>query len=171
MKPVVVLSGPVGAGKTSVAWELIALSPGPVAYIEGDLFWSFFVKGGEEKTRLESFRTIMRSMTAASVPFALADNEVILDFTIPPWYLPTVKKVLDFRNVPLDYVVFRPSEAVCAARAAARPEGKIADYSPYRELYAEFDKVEKHWVGDDTSSAAEVAAQIRAGLDAGRFRV
>jgi len=35
--------------------------------------------------------------------------------------------------VPLDYVVLRPSETVCEARAASRTEGVIADYGPYRE--------------------------------------
>jgi tRNA A37 threonylcarbamoyladenosine biosynthesis protein TsaE len=35
---VVMLSGPVGAGKTVVAWELVALSKRPQCYLEGDAF-------------------------------------------------------------------------------------------------------------------------------------
>ena len=41
---VVMLSGPVGAGKTTVARELVAISPAPLCYIEGDTFWSLFTK-------------------------------------------------------------------------------------------------------------------------------
>lgn len=37
-------SGPVGAGKTTVAKELVALLPAPVSYIEGDIFWYFVAK-------------------------------------------------------------------------------------------------------------------------------
>jgi len=44
---VILLSGPVGAGKTTVARELVAALPGPVACIEGDKFWFFIAKAGE----------------------------------------------------------------------------------------------------------------------------
>jgi gluconate kinase len=170
MKSIVILSGPIGAGKTTVARELVAASPGPIACIEGDTFWSFIAKGARTG-RHRDFRMIMTAMTAAAVPYALADYEAVLDFSIPPWYLDTVRKVAKLRDVPLDYVVLRPSQAVCAARAAARTEGKIADYTQYRDLYVSFDEAERHIVQDDESPAASVAASIREGLDAGRFRL
>jgi chloramphenicol 3-O-phosphotransferase len=168
MKSVIVITGPVGAGKTTIAKELVAILPAPVAYIEGDVFWSFFATGEE---KLENFRTIMRSMVSASGPFVLAGCETILDFSIPPWYMETAVKILKARDLELDYVVIRPSEAICAARAAARPAGTIADYSAYSELYAHFDSAEKYIVGDDWMSAPEVAAEIKTGLEEGWFRV
>ena len=73
--------------------------------------------------------------------------------------------------MPLDYVVLRPSEAVCAARAAARTEEKITDYAPYSELYATFDPEPRHLIEDGASDAKVVAARIREGLDAGLFRL
>jgi hypothetical protein len=141
-----------------------------MAYVEGDTFWSFIAKGAG-KGRHRDFRTIMWAMTAAAVPYAVAEYDVLLDFSIPPWFLDTVRKVVKARAVPVDYVVLRPREAVCAARAAARSEGKIADYTPYRDLYLSFDEAAGHMVQDDESSAAVVAASIREGLDAGRFRL
>jgi len=170
MKPIIILSGPVGAGKTTVARELVAASPGPMAYIEGDVFWSFIAKDGG-RGRHRSFRMIMTAMTAAAVPYAVADYEALVDFSIPPWYLDAVRKVAKVRDVPVDYVVLQPSETVCAARAAGRSEGKIADYGPYRDLYADFAAAEGHVVHDDESSAAVVSARIREGLDAGQFRL
>jgi predicted ABC-type ATPase len=171
VKSIVLLAGPVGAGKTTVARALVDLSPGPTAYVEGDTFWSFIAKGAESKKRNMRFKMVMTSMTAAALPYALYGFETIVDFSIPPWFIETAQKVAKNKEVPIDYVVLRPSEAICAARAAARTEGKIADYEPYRELYATFEGVERHTIRDDSSDATLVAARVREGLDKGMFRL
>lgn len=69
---VVTLSGPVGAGKTTVARELVAISRAPLSYIEGDALWPLFVKP-DAKPQHERFRLFMRSMTVAAVPLARGD--------------------------------------------------------------------------------------------------
>ena len=186
IKPVVILSGPVGAGKTTVARELVASTPAPVAYIEGDSFWSFIAKGAANHRPELKFKMTMTAMTTAALPYALYGYEVIVDFSIPPWFLETAQKVVKARDVPLDYVVLRPSETVCAARAAARAEGAIADYTRYRDLYACFDEAvslatpagtaalqeaDRYTIKDETSDAKVVAARIREGLNAGNFRI
>ena len=169
--PILILSGPVGAGKTTVGRELVTLLPGKVAYIEGDAFWSFLAKGAPGGPTRESFRTVMASMTAAAVPLATAGARVVLDFSIPPGFLSTAQSIVALRQIPLDYVVLRPSEQVCAARAAARDEGRIPDYSRYRNLYLSFDVMESHILSDDTAPALEMAQRIVLGLSDGRFRV
>jgi uridine kinase len=47
---VIFLSGPIGAGKTAVARELLHLLPAPLSYIEGDVFWSFIKTEASEKS-------------------------------------------------------------------------------------------------------------------------
>ena len=170
MKAITLLSGPVGAGKTTVARALVAASSGAVAHIEGDTFWSFIVKEAPSG-RHKDFRVIMSAMTAAAIPYALADYEVFLDFSLPPWFLGSVRAVAQVKAVPVDYVVLRPSLAVCAARAAARADGTIANYAPYHDLYTSFDEAARYIVADDENAASVVAARIREGLDAGRFRL
>jgi hypothetical protein len=96
---------------------------------------------------------------------------VILDFSIPPWFLATARKSLKAKAVPLDYVILRPAVTVCAARVAARPVGKIADYAIYQELYASFGDADRHTIQDDVSDPTSLAALIREGLAAGKFRV
>lgn len=169
-KSIVLLSGPVGAGKTTVARELVALSPGAIAYIEGDTFWSFIATGGESRKHNRNFKMIMTAMVAAAASYALYGYETIVDFSIPPWFLETAQRVVSVKKVPLDYVVLRPSEAVCAERAQARSAGAVADYGPYRELYASFDEAARHMVSCD-GNAATVAARIRDGLKVGSFRI
>ena len=171
MNSIILLSGPLGAGKTEVATELVNVLDGPVANIEGDKFWFFMAKGARELGRKRNFKTVMTAMTAASVPYAVAGYRVILDFSIPPWFLDTARRVAKVRDVPLDFVVVRPSEEVCAERAAMRNEGKITDYEPYHELYSSFDEAERYIIHDDKSDAAAIAKVIRKGLDEGRFRL
>lgn len=166
---VVMLSGPVGAGKTTVARLLLPILPGPWAYLEGDTFWSFIAKG-ENRSKRENFQVIMRSMTAAAVPFARSEFGVLLDFSIPPDFLPTAQKIL--KGLPLDFIVLRPTLEICARRAAERKEGKITNYGPYKSLYALF-KGRTPATIDDTAGedAATLAIHIRDGLAADRFRV
>jgi chloramphenicol 3-O-phosphotransferase len=165
---VVMLSGPIGAGKTTVARELMAISSAPLSYIEGDAFWPVFVKP-DTKPQHERFRLLMRSMTAAAVPLARGGYEVLIDFSFPVGFLETARKIL--KEIPLDLVMLRPSIVTCEQRAAARPEGKIADYSVYRDFYAMFEGLPKYEISDDDADAASVARRIRAGLDAGLFRL
>src|SRR5262249_3949612 len=113
---ILVLSGPVGAGKTAIARELVKLLPAPVASIEVDLFWKFIAKSESRGPSYESFRMIMASMTAAAVPYAAAGSTVVLDFSMPPWFLEVALRIAGVRKVPIDYVVVRPSLAVCARR-------------------------------------------------------
>src|SRR6202012_5850437 len=98
------------------------------------------VKAGKHKPG-GRFKMVMRSMVAASVPYALQGYEVILDFSIPPWFLDTAKRIAGMREVPLDYVVLRPPATVCAQRAKERAEGAIGDYAQYQDLYDDFREV------------------------------
>jgi chloramphenicol 3-O-phosphotransferase len=162
---VLILSGPVGSGKTTVARPLVPHLRDPACCIEGDAFWPFVVRPGK-RDRRQNFHTIMRSMTAASIPFARSGFSVLLDFSIPPDFLATARTIL--KEIGFDYVVLRPGLEVCARRAAERSEGPIADYKPYHDFCDVFKSVESA-LSDDATAPKELAARIRAGLASGAF--
>jgi len=111
----------------------------------------------------------MRAMTASAIPFARSGFDVVLDFSIPPQFLSVARKIL--KEVPLKYVVLRPSEVVCSARAATRQEGTISDYSKYSDFYLLFEGFDHYTISDDEADAAVIAALVLDGLNNGRFRV
>ena len=165
---VILLSGPVGAGKTAVARELVPRLPGRVAAIEGDRFWPFIARS--DRSRREDFHLVVRSMTAAAVPFARAGFTVLLDFSTPPQTLPVVRRIL--KELPLAYVALVPALDVCASRAAARAQGPIADYDErYAEFHALFDKVPDGHLAAEGTDAAATAELIAQDLVAGWYHV
>lgn len=171
VKPILILSGPPGAGKTTIAKELVKQLPGPVANIEGDKFWSFFAKDSERAGRRKNFTTLMSSVAAAAMPFARSGYKVIVDFSVPVWFLPSIKKMFGKRGYAFDYVIVKPSLKVCIKRASDRAEGKIEDKALLTEFYKDFEQAPKHTIPDDTCSAAEMASRIVEGIEEGIFRV
>jgi hypothetical protein len=75
---VTILAGPIGAGKTAVSKELIALWSAPLAYIERDQFWPFLLKRAQGDPR-EDLRVIMRAMISAAGSLARTGYDMLLD--------------------------------------------------------------------------------------------
>ena len=164
MGSIVVISGPVGAGKTTVAKAPVRAATEPTAYLEGEVFWSFLAKP-VPGARLKNFQTIMRAMTRAAAADAADGYETILDFSIPPAFL--ARAATRLAGTKLNFVVLKPAQAVCASRAASRQDGVIPDYAAHVDLYAMFDVDARHIIANDDLPPVTVAARIREGVRAG----
>jgi cytidylate kinase len=169
---IIILSGPIGAGKSTVAEALVASSNTPIVYIEGDTFWHFIKNRGKEPitsiSRAGAGRIIMKSMMLAALPYARGGFETIVDFTIGPWFLGLFKAWI--KDTLVDYIILCPSEEVCAERTALRDEGAKHDH----ELYDAFNNLgdfEKYAIRKDEASPAELAAQIREGISGGMYKL
>ena len=108
-------------------------------------------------------------MTAAAIPFARSGFRVLIDFSIPPAFVDTARKIL--KEAPFDFVLLRPSLQVCVNRAGSRGEGAITDYERLRDFYALFEERTVEAICDDSADPGSLARQIADGLNQKRFRV
>jgi predicted ABC-type ATPase len=170
---VILLSGPIGAGKTTVAAEIVRQTASSLIYIEGDKFWSYIAKPHPNEEQNKRLYLIMRAMTAAATPFVRGGYSVLIDFSFPPDFLKVVMAQRRKSGVaePLHYIVLRPSIEVCAARAKNREDGKIDDYTAYQDFYKQFIYDDEKTLGGDGMDPAAVAEEIIQGVKTGRFVV
>lgn len=91
-QPLVVLTGPPGAGKTSVARRLVVSSDLAV-HVRGDDFWRFietgsippYLDGSQHQNRV-----VVSALGAAAAAYAAGGYFTVLDAVVGPWLLPHV---------------------------------------------------------------------------------
>jgi hypothetical protein len=175
---VIIVTGPPGAGKTTIARALAgaAADPGGV-HLHGDDFL-FAIQSGFVPPHLPASQhqnvTLSRALAAAACTFAVGGYLVALDWVVGPWFLDEYRAAAARARVPLDYVVIRPSEAVATIRSRTRTDNPIVDYAHLRPLYAQLSALavlESHVIDSSAQSVEETLTAVRAGLAAGRFRV
>lgn len=164
--PVLILTGPPGAGKSTVAAILAARSDSAV-HLEADLFFSFIRSGYVEPWRPESHEQnglVMRIVSEAAASYAAAGYFTIVDgIVIPRWYLDPLREVITAAGLAVAYAVLRPSLPICISRIDAREGGPLAEPAVIEQLwdeFAELGELERNVVEIDGERPEEAADAI-----------
>lgn len=171
--PILILTGPSGAGKTTVARVVAAFFDLSV-HIRMDDFMSFVVSGWVEPWRSDSARqnyVLGGAVAAAALQFAEGGYTVVLDGHIFPDALDGggLAQWCAHRGVALHYAVLRPDLATCVARAARRRPGEPDDAESFARLHARFSELgdRETNVIEAAGTPEEVAAAVLAAFSAG----
>jgi predicted kinase len=169
----IVLTGPPGAGKTTVAATL-AERYTPSVHLHADDFWRY-VRGGAIPPYLpeahEQNTVVMAALARAAAAYANGGYDVIVDGIIGPWFIDHFSAAADLAAGHFHYLVLRPDEATTVQRAINRGPESLTAAEPITSMYAQFADLgayERHVIDStalDTAATVELVERAIANRD------
>jgi cytidylate kinase len=172
MGELVVVTGPPGAGKSSVSEELVK-SRTPSALLPGDSFFAMIKRGYVLPWLPQARRQngVVIEAAAAAAGRLSAIGFVVYDGVLGPWFLPTFVRGAGL--VEVHYVILLPPLEVCLDRVRRRVDHGFSDLSITQDMHQQFTSAEidaKHVITDPHSHPAQLAELIAIRLGTGQFR-
>ncbi|MFC8598135.1 DinB family protein [Isoptericola sp. NPDC057191] len=174
---VTILTGPPGAGKTTVAALLAADVARPTVNLTTDTFYRSIATGFVPPYLAGSQRqneTVAAAVVGAASAYARGGYDVVLDGVVGPWFLAPFRVAAAREGWDLAYVVLRPALDVTLDRATARADAELRDPDAVRSVHAAFAdlaELEAHVRDTSAEGPADTAAAVRSALAAGAFRL
>ncbi len=167
MGSLLVVTGPPGAGKSTVA-GLLAERFDPSVLVAGDAFFGFLARGAIEPWLPAAHAQngiVTDAAAAAAGRYATGGYTTIYDGVIGPWFLPAFAAATGLECV--HYVVLMPSVDRCWERVNTRRDHGFGDETATRKMHHEFATAEidrRHVLADPPDEPQAVADLVVAAL-------
>jgi predicted kinase len=174
---IVVVTGPPGAGKSTVAAIVAASADRPTVHLHTDTFYTSIRTGFVPPYLPESAaqnEVVLTAIAEVAGIYAEGGYDVVLDGVVGPWALDRFRAAAARRGLALSYVVLRPAVDVVVSRATAREGAALRDEEPIRGLHGAFSglgELERCVLDTGAQTPAESAAAVRAAWADPRFRL
>jgi gluconate kinase len=138
MAELVVVSGPPGAGKSTVA-RLLAGQFERSVLVEGDAFFGFLARGAIEpwlSAANDQNDVVIQAAAAAAGRFAAGGFVTVYEGVVGPWFLDRFVQLADLPEV--HYAILMPSLDQCLDRVTSRTGHGFTDQAATRHMYQQF---------------------------------
>jgi cytidylate kinase len=169
---VIVLSGPPGAGKSTVAEQLADLLD-PSALVRGDDFFAFLKTGAIRPWLPDAHvqNTAVVEAAAAATGRLAGYCNVVYDGVVGPWFLDTFHSAAQVKH--LNYAVLLPPLNVCLARVSGRQNHGFNDLDAATHMWHSFQRAQidsRHLLNHHELQPIEIAHTLVERLAAGTTR-
>lgn len=174
---VIILSGPPAAGKTTIAELIASNADTATVHLVTDTFYRA-IRAGHVPPYLRAAHrqneVVMDAIAAAVTAYARGGYDVVVDGIIGPWFLAPFRQLMDEHQLPVSYIVLRPTLETALVRAQQRSGDELKDVDPIAELYVAFGdlgELESHVIDNHRGVPRDTATEVRSAVAKGTHRL